>query len=58
MLKRLRCALFGHADTVVVKGPWIDNVGLGQYRVATEECKRCRAVLALRSVVTGGRWTA
>jgi hypothetical protein len=57
-MKRLWCALFGHADTVQVWGPWIDNFGVGRYRVATEECKRCRAVLALRSVVTGGRWTA
>jgi hypothetical protein len=56
--RHVRCALFGHPDTVIVWGPWIDNFELGRHRVVTKRCRRCDGVLALRSVVEGERWTA
>lgn len=57
-MRRLWCAIVGHADTVVRWGPWVDDPDMGRHRVVSEECVRCHAVVALASVVEGQPWTA
>ena len=57
LLRQLLCTLFGHSDdTRIHWGAWMDDPEMGRHRVVTEECERCRGVVALASVVEGERW--
>ena len=58
LLGRLLCRFTGCPDSVIWWEPWRDDPEIGRHRIVTEECVRCRGVLAQRSVVEGGRWTA
>jgi hypothetical protein len=50
LLRRLRCALTGHPDSVAAWGPWRGTLTTGRYRVITEQCVRCHGVLSVASL--------
>lgn len=59
LLARIRCALLGHADTVIRWG--VARVGPGNVvtRELDETCTRCDAVVNVSEVrLEEGRWTA
>ena len=51
VLHRLRCRLFGHADTRLQWGRWQGHPESGRFRLVTERCDRCGTVLAVSSVL-------
>lgn len=48
---RIACFVLGHPDSLVCWGPWASDREVGRYRMLTERCSRCDAVLALASVL-------
>lgn len=58
MMARVQCWLFGHPDSVIAWGPWIDRLRAPRYRVLTEVCIRCRSVVERTTLVEGQPWSA
>lgn len=55
-MRRILCVLFGHPDSAIHWGAWQYARQVGRFRVVTEECTRCRGVLALSSILESEWW--
>lgn len=47
-MKSLLCRLLGHPDSLIQWGAWKSDEECGRYRLLTERCARCDAVIATR----------
>lgn len=55
-LRRARCLIGGHPDSLVQWGAWKSDEECGRYRVLTKRCARCNAVIATRLLMETDLW--